>query len=95
MKDWAQLGVFHEHLSVDESMVPYRGLHGAHQYIRGKPILFGFKIWVICGEDGFPYKLEIYQGRKEGTKEPVGAGVVNRLVQVIVENSNVACHILY
>lgn len=31
-----------ENLSVDESMIRYYGKHYAKQYIRGKPIRFGF-----------------------------------------------------
>ena len=34
-----------QHVSVDESMVPYFGKHGAKQYIHGKPIKIGFKLW--------------------------------------------------
>ena len=50
-------GVFHDKLSIDESMVPYYGRHSAKMFIRGKPIRFGFKIWALCGSDGYPYKL--------------------------------------
>ena len=32
-------------LSIDESMIPYFGRHEAKQFIRGKPIQFGFKVW--------------------------------------------------
>ncbi|XP_049766400.1 piggyBac transposable element-derived protein 3-like [Schistocerca cancellata] len=35
------------HHSVDESMVPYFGSHGCKQFIKGKPIRYGFKFW--CG----------------------------------------------
>lgn len=35
-----------QNLSVDESMVPYYGRHGAKQFIRGKPITFGNSSWV-------------------------------------------------
>ena len=34
-----------QHLSIDESMIPYYGHHGCKQHIHGKPIRFGFKIW--------------------------------------------------
>ena len=34
-------------LSVDDSVVPYYGRHSAKQYIRGKPIHFGYKVWSI------------------------------------------------
>ena len=50
-----QFGVFHKSLSIDESMVPYRGLHSAKQYIKGKPVKFGYKLWMLCSSDGFPY----------------------------------------
>ena len=31
-------------LDVDKSMAPYYGRHGAKQFIRGKPIRYGFKL---------------------------------------------------
>ncbi|XP_017484076.1 PREDICTED: piggyBac transposable element-derived protein 3-like, partial [Rhagoletis zephyria] len=31
--------------SVDEAMVPYTGRHGCKQYIHGKQIRYGFKLW--------------------------------------------------
>ena len=33
-----------QHLSVDKSVAPYFGKHGAKQYIHGKPIKFGYKL---------------------------------------------------
>ena len=39
-----QFDIFHEILSVDESMVPYFGRHSAKMFISGKPIRFGYKI---------------------------------------------------
>ena len=30
--------------SVDETMVPYFGRHSSKQYIRGKPIRYGYKV---------------------------------------------------
>ncbi|KRZ65504.1 PiggyBac transposable element-derived protein 3 [Trichinella papuae] len=59
-----QYGVFHESLSIDESMVPYYGRHSAKMFIRGKPIHVGYKIWMLCGTDGYPYQLNIYQGKE-------------------------------
>lgn len=40
-----------EYLAVDEMMIEYFGRHVCKQFIRGKPIRFGFKIW-ICLPDG-------------------------------------------
>ena len=33
--------------SVDESMVPYYGRHSCKQFIRGKPVRFGYKVTII------------------------------------------------
>ena len=48
-----QFEIFHQFLSIGESMIPYRGLHSAKQFIKGKPVKFEFKMWVLCSADGF------------------------------------------
>ena len=89
-------GVFHELLSVDESMVPYFGKHSAKMYIKGKPIRFGYKIWCLCGKDGFPHHLQIYTGKgEERPTQPLGSRVVNTMVGVVEENSDVTRHKLF
>ena len=35
-------------VSIDESMVPYFGRHGCKQYMRNKPVKFGYKFWVAA-----------------------------------------------
>ncbi|KAH7949644.1 hypothetical protein HPB49_013205 [Dermacentor silvarum] len=47
-KCFHQFGVFHESLSIDESMGPYYGPHSCKMFIRGKPILFGYKMTRSC-----------------------------------------------
>ena len=42
-----------QHISVDESMVPCYGKHGAKQYIHGKPTKFGYKMWVATAHLGY------------------------------------------
>ena len=77
-KGLVKFGVFNELLSVDEAMVPYFGRHSAKMFIRGKPIRFGYKIWSLCGEDGYPYHLKIYTGKEPGQQpDPLGTRVVN------------------
>ena len=39
--------------SVDETMVPYFGWHSLKQYIKGKPIKFGCKLWTLATHDGY------------------------------------------
>ncbi|KAH7933397.1 hypothetical protein HPB49_012215 [Dermacentor silvarum] len=51
-KCFHQFRVFHESLRIDESMVPYYGHHSCKMSIRGKPIRFGYKIWMMCSSNG-------------------------------------------
>ena len=41
-------------------MVPYYGKHGDKQYIRGKPVRFGLKLWEGCTSDGSLLFVESY-----------------------------------
>ena len=88
------MGVFHDKLSIDESMVPYYGRHSAKMFIRGKPIRFGFKIWALCGSDGYPYKLDIYTGRSSNRdpRLPLGQQVVEDMLAVVSRLSEPAKH---
>ncbi|KAL3258170.1 hypothetical protein MRX96_046422 [Rhipicephalus microplus] len=52
-----QFGVFNGSLSIDESMVPYYGHYSCKMFIRGKPIRFGYKIWMKCSSNGYPYAM--------------------------------------
>ena len=56
-----QFGIFHKKLSIDESMVPYRGKHPVKQFIRNKPVRFAYKIWFMCGTDVDPYNFKIFE----------------------------------
>lgn len=55
-----------ENLSFDESMVKYFGKHNCKQFIRSKPIRFGYKVWCLNTACGYLVDFEIYQG-KHGT----------------------------
>jgi len=49
-------------LNYDESMVKYFGKHSCKQFIRGKPITFGYKIWCFNTPDGYLVDFDFYQG---------------------------------
>lgn len=65
-----QFGVFSEFLSIDERMVRYFGKHGCKMYIKGKPVKFGYKLWMLTSFNGFPYYIIPYQGAKQNKTEP-------------------------
>lgn len=74
-------GRFEPMHSVDEAMVPYYGRHGAKQFMKGKPIRYGYKLWVGTSRLGYIYWFEPYQGAATNistdyAKEGVGAGAV-------------------
>lgn len=80
-------GGLDENLSIDESMVPYYGKHYAKQYIRGKPIRFGYKNWALCSSSGYMYGFQIYTGKDSSNEKQFGLGgdvVVSLLKQVEV-----------
>lgn len=64
-----------QNLSVDESMIPYYGKHGCKQFIKGKPIRYGFKFWCLTTSEGYMVQFEPYQGAGTGRKvEGLGMG---------------------
>lgn len=58
-----------EHLCYDESMVKYYGRHGCKQFIRGKPIRFGYKMWCLNTPSGYVINFEMYQGNNPRKSE--------------------------
>lgn len=79
-----KFGVFSEHLSIDEQMVPYYGKHSCKMYIRGKPIRFGYKLWCICSSEGYLYQFYPYAGAGGYNKDiGLGADVVLKLLSVV------------
>ncbi|XP_050329110.1 piggyBac transposable element-derived protein 3-like [Bactrocera neohumeralis] len=52
-----------QQLSFDESMIAYYGRYGCKQFLKGKPIRFGYKVWSLCTPSGYLVNFDIYQGR--------------------------------
>lgn len=91
-KNSCQWGVFHETLSVDESMVKYFGRHPAKQFIMGKPVRFGYRNWAATSSDGYCYTFDVYCGKSnDGSNDPLGSRVVKSLLakMPIVPNEHV------
>ena len=51
-------------MSIDEAMIPYFGKHSTKQFIRGKPIRFGYKMWVLTTPLGYVLLFESDQGAR-------------------------------
>lgn len=57
-----------QELSYDESMIEYYGRHAMKQYLKEKPVPFGFKVWSLCTRHGYLVNFEVYQGRNPRSK---------------------------
>ena len=44
-------------------MIPFKGILGLKQYMKGKPNPWGIKVFFLCGESGMPYNFLAYQGK--------------------------------
>ena len=73
--------LFDQRFCVDESMIPYFGKHSAKQYIKGKPIKFGYKLWCLNTNFGYLIQCDPYSGKGDhNVKLGLGGSVVAKLV---------------
>lgn len=63
-----------QELSVDESMIPYFGRHSSKQFIRNKPVRFGYKVWSLCTRLGYMVQFEAYEGKAALYNKDLGLG---------------------
>ncbi|CAL1300851.1 unnamed protein product [Larinioides sclopetarius] len=98
--NFQEWGIFDKHLSIDEMMIRYYGHHYFKQYIKGKPIRFGYKMWALCGSNGYCYNFDLYCGKEVVdaastmvlSKELLGTRVVKKMLQPVTDPNS---HIVY
>jgi hypothetical protein len=56
-------------VSVDESIIKFKGRHSIKQYNPMKPIKRGYKLWSLADQLGFTMKFDVYQGKDEALEE--------------------------
>ena len=89
-----------QHISIDESMGPYFGRHEAKQYIHGKSIKFGYKLWVMTIPLTYCILFPPYAGKDGGLNENMDVGlglggvVVASLTQVLPKIANTNYHVV-
>ena len=73
-----------KHQSIDEHMVKFKGHNAMKQYIKSKPIKWGFKMWCRCdSRTGYLYEFDLYTGKKVDAEQGLGEGVVHMLTNSI------------
>ena len=85
-----------QYLSVDESMILFKGRSSIKQYKPKKPIKRAYKLWMIAHTDGCINKFDVYQGKFEHVPEdmkPFGLG--ERFVLSMVDHLHNKNHEVY
>ena len=90
----APLQKFH---AVDESMIPYFGPHSGKQFIKGKPIRYGFKVWCGCLPSGYCIWFDPYQSNADFFDKDLGVGgsVVKKYAEVLLQISKQNFHLVF
>ena len=72
-----------KNLSVDETMIAFKGRLAFRQYMPNKPIKYGIKVWVAAdSSNGFALKQKVYLGKDgERSEDGLGYDVVTGLVE--------------
>lgn len=79
-----QFGVFTDNLSTSQQIVLWPGSHSWKAFIRGKPIRFEYKNWVLWTNDVYPFKVIQYQGISiNDNQRPLGFRVVKEFLDVV------------
>ncbi|XP_043230325.1 piggyBac transposable element-derived protein 2-like [Amphibalanus amphitrite] len=89
-RSFQKYGVFQEKLAVGEMIVPYHGDNRPRRFRRDEPNRLGYKLWTICGGDGYCYKVDLYCGKEQGPElcgQPLGSRVVLDMISVISDPS--------
>ena len=71
--------------SIDEHMIKFKGHNILKQYVKGKPVQWGFKLWCRCNsKSGYLVEFDLYSGKKTGHAEhDLDEGVVLTLTEKI------------
>ena len=65
----------HREISIDERMVRSKARFSFRQYIRNKPVKWGFKLWVLCdSHNGYTSDFSIYRGKNGEVRSSNGVG---------------------
>lgn len=78
-----------EHISIDEFMIPYFGRHYAKQFIKGKPIRYGFKNWALYSSTGYMYAFDVYIGKASNKGTDYGLGVGGNTVLYLIKKAKI------
>ncbi|KAJ8877595.1 hypothetical protein PR048_022050 [Dryococelus australis] len=78
-----------EHILIDDMMIPFKGRSRTKQYIRGKPKLWGFKVWVKAKYSEWIQCFEFYSGRDKNLHSALGTVGDDVLRLIVTYDDNI------
>ncbi|GBP63857.1 PiggyBac transposable element-derived protein 4 [Eumeta japonica] len=74
-----------EKQSIDEHMIKFKGHNAMKQYIKNKPVKWGFKLWCRCdAATGYLFEFDLYTGKRtSGIEYGLGESVILQLTRKV------------
>ena len=69
-----------EHVSVDEQTIPFKGRSHLKRYNKDKPKKWGYKVWVLCADDGRVLQFRMDTGPVERQNNHPDLGTTGNIV---------------
>ncbi|BFZ22082.1 hypothetical protein BsWGS_25121 [Bradybaena similaris] len=92
---WQKYFHLQKEISVDESMIPFKGRTSYMQYMPKKPHKWGLKAWGLAdARTGYMWNWQLYVG-KEDRPNAEGKGLAHRVVAELAEPLYGKGHVLY
>ncbi|XP_055923064.1 piggyBac transposable element-derived protein 4-like [Eupeodes corollae] len=80
--------------AIDEHMIKFKGHNIMKQYVKNKPVKWGFKMWCRCDpRTGYLFQFDLYTGKKQGVAE-IGLGE-SVVLQLCNDLQNLGCEIYF
>ncbi len=67
-------------MTIDECMVGFKGRSGIKQYVKGKPVKWGYKVWAVVS-DNYLLNFQVYEGKGDSHEQGLAHHVVMSLTQ--------------
>ena len=85
----------YSHVSIDESLICFKGRYQHRVHIRGKPDATGLKIYGLADQMGYMYAFDLYKGDKASIPEIV-MGLLGKLpsTNFVLLKFVSSCHLL-
>ena len=68
-------------MTLDETMIPFRGRLSFLQYLPCKSHKYGIKMFRLCNTDGYTFRMQVYTGKAVGKSRNLPSDIVMKLAE--------------